>query len=142
MHHVFPAWEKRFKGNKRLVKLARRMYQGYGGQVLKVVRPHLDLTCVDINHDFDTFDSDEPVYSLELYINTRDAQSKRPGLIMLELREWFDDANIESAAFGTVICRVTSERGPFLEDGVYRGFMAFEHHISMKTQVPNARFAS
>ena len=142
MRYIFPAWEKRFNGIRRLVKLARKLEQGHGGQVLKTVRPYCDLTCVDMDKEKDTYTSDEPTYSLELWINTRDSTAKRAGLIVKEFEEWFDDADIKSAAFETVNCQHKGGQGPFIEDGVYRAMMRFEHQVSLRTKVPNVRFAN
>lgn len=139
MVDVFPALEQRFNANKQLVRLARRLYQGHSNAIVKVVRTHVEVTCTGMNHEYDTFDTDEPVYSLAFAINTKDARPDRAAKVMREMVATFDDADVVGAAFTCVSMRLTNANGPYLEDGTYRALMDFDLHVCMKTKVPIER---
>lgn len=139
MRDVFPALERRFSQNKRLVGLARKLYHGHGGEIIKSVRAHVEVTCTGISHEYDSFSTDEPLYSLEFSINTRGREATQAADIMAEIINTFDDADVTSDAFDTVSMRLTGASGPYLEDGTYRARMAFDLHVCLKTKVPVER---
>lgn len=139
MNDVFPALQARFNGARRLQRLARRLYHGYAGVPVKSVRAYVEVTCTAITNDFDSFDVDEPVYSLSFTIHTRDREPNTAAAIMREMVEVFDDADIQSAAFETVNMRITGQRGPVLIDGTYGATMDAMLHLCWKAKRPVER---
>jgi hypothetical protein len=133
---VFDALERRFKSNQRLRKLARKLYSGYGGEKVKSVMNHVEVTCTDTNNDFDTFDTEEPVYTLAFTVNSKSGRPDAAAEIMEELRRVYHNANLTSDAFDCCAMVMRAQSGPRLEDGTYRGEMTFELHASNKVHVP------
>ncbi len=137
MKDVFPALERRFKGNRRLTRLLRKMYEGHGGEPnAKSTLPYVEVTCTGENHDLDTFDTDEPLYSLTFKLYTKQSRSRDAKDAVAELRETFRNADLSSDAFTTVIMRCTDIRHPVLRDGKYEAELDFTLHVSRKTKSP------
>jgi hypothetical protein len=136
MKDIFPALERRFKGNRRLTRLLRKLYHGFDGERVKSVLPFAEVTCNAVNHDSDTFDTQEPLYDLTFNLYTKREQARQIMDAIAEMRETFHLADVTSAAFDTIIMRETSTRGPVLDDAVYKAQMDFTHHISRKTGNP------
>lgn len=135
MRDVFPAIERRFRGNKRLEKLAWKIFHGHDGERVKN-QTHVEVTCTNVDHEFDTFDTDEPVYSLTFWVYTQDRTPARAGKILAELRETFRYGDLDSDAFDTVLMAEVNQAGPMLEDGTYRASMDFTLHVSRRTKSP------
>ncbi len=139
MKDVFPALERRFKGNKRLVQLLRKLYEGHDGEPnAKSTLPYAEVTCTDETSELDTFDTDEPMYSItfKMYFKQnakRDAQSA-----VSEMRATFHLGQLSSDAFDTVIMRRTGTRHPVLRDAKYEAEMTFSLHVCRKTKSPVA----
>jgi len=138
MDRVFPALERRFKANRQLVRWARRLYHGHQGELVKTVRAHVEVTCTDIDHDFDTFDSSQPVYTLVFTVHTRDREATRAGEIMGAVRETFKDADLKASDFDTVRMLLTGGSGPVLDvdTGTYHASLTFALHVSLKVESP------
>jgi hypothetical protein len=133
---VFPALERRFKGNRRLTRLLRKLYHGHDGERVKSVLPFAEVTCNAITHDNDTFDTDEPLYDLTFWLYTKREQPGQAGNAIDEMRQTYHYGDVSSDAFDTVIMRETTVRGPILEDAVYRAQMDFTLHVVRKTKNP------
>lgn len=138
MDRVFPALERKFKSNRQLVRWARKLYHGHGGEPLADVRAYVEVTCTGGDEEFSTFSTTEPRYDLVFTIFTKDSTGRRCGEIMGEVRETFKDCHLDSGLFDTVRMLQGTWDGPLLdqESGTYRATMAFSLHISLKVQVP------
>ena len=135
---LFTALERRFNANKGLTRFARKLYEGLGPEDIKQ-RPYVAVTIDGPSHEFDSFDGDEPLYSLTFDIKTRDAQSKRAWKIHEQMIITFDDGDIVGASFETVSCRQTGGIAPHMVDGKFEASMDFDWMISMKSTVPATR---
>ena len=138
MEHVFPAIESRFDNDPQLKKLGRMLYHGAIEQV-RSVREYVEVACESIAFDFETFDTDERVYTLNFQVYTKDRNSDRCARIMGCLIRAFKDANIVGAGFSTSASRFTSGAGPLLEDGVYRGSLTLNLHVTFDSMEPAVR---
>ncbi len=136
MKDVFPAIDRRFKGNRRLTQLLRKMYQGFDGERIKGVLPFVEVTCNAIHHEHDTFDTDEPEYDLTFSLYAKQERARQMMEAVEEMRQTFHKGSVSSDAFTTVIMRETGTRGPILDDGVYKAQMDFTLHVSRKTANP------
>lgn len=136
MKDVFPAINRRFKGNLRLTRLLRKLYEGHDGEPdLKKTLPYAEVTCTG-ETDLDTFDTHEPVLSLTFKMYTKQQRSRDASEAVAQMRETFRYADLTSDAFDTVIMRLLDTRHPVLRDARYEASMDFELHISRKTLSP------
>ena len=138
MYYVFPALERRFTANKRLVGLARKLYHGLDGANVKS-REHVDVVGEITHHDFDTFDTDEPLYSLTFTVQSKGSRAGKVAEILRELRRTFDDGTLESGDFTVSSMRETGADGPRLVDGVYTATLTYELHVVLRSLVPANR---
>ncbi len=138
MFYIFPALERRFTANKRLVLLARKLYQGLGSENLKS-RVYVSVTGEVVHHDFDTFDTDVPMYSLEFTLRGKGQQPAKVAEALRELRRTFDDGTLVSPDFTVSSMRETRAAGPELVEGVYEATLTYDLLVTMRTLVPANR---
>lgn len=138
MFYVFPALERRFNANKRLVRLARKLYHGLDGADVKS-RPSVDVVGTGPSHDFDTFDTDVPVYTLTFTIRHKGQQPNKVAEIMRELRQTFDDGTLASPDFTVSSFQETDGDGPRLVEGVFTGILVYDLMVTMQSLVPANR---
>lgn len=136
MEFVFPAIERRFDRDRKLKTLGRKLYLGSADPV-RVVKEWVELTVDDINRDFDTFNSDEPVYSLTFTAWTKSRSPVKCSQIMRHIERVFHDCDLQSQNFLTVGFRMTGGDGPVLEDSAYKGTRSFELSTFLKSRRPS-----
>ena len=138
MFYVFPALERRFNANKRLVALARKLYNGIGLDEVKS-RVRVGVVGRVIHHDFDTFDTDVPMYELTFVVKSKGQQPSKNADALRELRRTFDDGTLESADFTVSSFRETSANGPELIENVYESTLTYDLLVTMRSLVPANR---
>lgn len=138
MEYVFPALERRFNRDSFLRRFAQKLFLGSTEEV-RNRRNYVEVVSEGIDHAFDTFDSDEPVYDLRFTIYTKSDRPIQCAQIMRHMHRAFKDADLESEHFDTCGMLATGEIGPTLVNGTYQAEMTFKLHVSLKTLVPVVR---
>lgn len=135
MDLIFPAIERRFNRDGQLKRLARKLYMG-STEKNRPTRDYVELTIENVNRDFETFDSSEPVYDLTLTVHTKRNKPERCAAILRHLRRVFHECDLQGGEFQTSSMQITGETGPVMEDATYMGDISFRLHITLKTTEP------
>ena len=139
MKYVFPALDRRFERDRLLKKLGRKLFLGSVEEV-RVTHAYVELTVENVSHEFDTFDTDEPVYDLMFTAYPGRGLVDRCWNLLDHLKRVYKDANVESGYFKTSGCPFVSSTTPELIDGAYRGSISFALHVTMNELSPATRF--
>ena len=138
MIDVFPALEARFRTSRELSRLGHKLLEGGDGAQV-IANRHWSVTAEAVNNDRDTYTTREPTYDLVFELFSTSKTPDKPRQAMRAFRDIFHHADVESAAFDTVLCLVTNERGPFLrtDTGTYGAEMRVSLWIQRRTGIPS-----
>lgn len=141
MSDWFDMIERRFRGDRALLRSCRALYEGDDGQDFRSVRTYCEITCSGIDHDNDSFGSDEPRYVLDLSIKSTDRNGlQKCSTIMDHWVRVFDDATMTSGAFDRADMRLLSASGPRrTAEGTYEATMQWELLATKAAKTPATR---
>ncbi|KKM76400.1 hypothetical protein LCGC14_1380560 [marine sediment metagenome] len=140
MRALFNILERRFKGDNQLVKVGRKLYEGFAGEREKSVLPYIEVTFGN-TEVLDTFATDFEDVETDFTINTKDVRTSSVDAIMRAVRRVYKDAIDESDELSLVVLRYNGSDGPTVEDGVYRATMSFIASVQRKVLLPAVRGA-
>lgn len=129
---------QRFNSDKTLKRYARRIHVGVGDDPIKTL-PYVDLSISGPSAELDTFDADLESYEVEFTLFGKDSIPDNLNRAITEMMRVFDDCNLVSGDFETVMFQRTGGEGSFLVDGVYRASLAYDAIVQMVSQIPVVR---
>lgn len=136
MEAIFTALQARFKADTEAKKVLGRLYQGFEGEPIRSVLPYVEVSKSNESDELDTFDSDVESFDLTFTIFTKRLHPKKPNQGTSILRRLFDDVDLASESFNTVMFRRTGGDGPKLVDSLYQASITFSVILHRKTPVP------
>lgn len=138
MKSITDAIIQRFDSDKTLVLFARKIHVGLGTEPVKTL-PYVNLSLTGPSAELDTFDADIESYDVEFTMFGQDSTPDSLNRSAKEMMRVFDDCNLVSGDFTTVMFQRTGGVSPFLLLGVYRASLAYEVIVQMVSQVPVVR---
>lgn len=138
MRALFSILERRFKADKQLTKVGRKLYEGFQGERLRSTLPYVEVTFGN-TEVLDGFAVDFEDIEVDFTISSKNVEPTEADNIMRAMRRVFKDAIDESDELHLVVLRYSTSAGPHLEDGVYRGDMGFIASVQRKVLLPAVR---
>lgn len=138
MRALFSILEHRFKADNQLVKVGRKLYEGFVGEREKSTLPYVEVTFGN-TEVLDTFAADFEDIETDFAIFTKNLRTSQADAIMRAVRRVYKDAIDESDELSLVVLRYNGSDGPTVEDGVYRASMSFIASVQRKVLLPAVR---
>jgi len=135
MNLLFPALELRFKSNRQLVRVGRKLYQGTGG--LGKAKPYATVGRTG-GAPIRTFGADLELYDLNFQGFSAHEFEKRANAFCAEMIRTFDSAGI-LGPFTIIEATRTNTTGPNLVDGVYQFTLTYTYTVQRSAKVPAER---
>lgn len=132
MDYVFPALERAFDGDAELKDAGRMLYQGILDEP-RNVRDYVEVECMEVNHDLDAFETEEPVYTLRWVVKSKSLRADRCARIMKAIERVYHNQSLQSAHFTVSGMVLGSGSGPTMVEAVFQGEWTMTLHTFRKT---------
>lgn len=134
MDYVFPALERAFNGDAELKDAGRKLYQGILDEP-RNVPDYVEVECTEVNHDLDTFETEEPVYTLRWVVKSKHSRADKCARIMKAIERVFHNQSLTSAHFAVAGMVMGSGSGPTMVEAVFQGEWTMTLHTCRTTRL-------
>lgn len=140
MKEVFQALEQRFNGDNLLVKICQKLTRGLADSKQQGLVPRLNVDFGEAISE-DTFDLMIRTIPLNWSFFTRDPNPKIVDDWLFNMQRVFDNADLHSPYFTTVICDTKQPGGPRTIDGIIEIKARGSVTVQMNSRNPVAGYA-
>lgn len=132
---LFRSLESRFNGNPTLLRLGRKLFEGFEDQRVNATRPYVEVN-PNLPDRADTFDSDVEVWNLPFRYHAKDLRTTAATDWIEAMENVYRDANLFSPFFSTCGCRMMEAAVPSLANGIYEAAVRFQLTLQRTANVP------
>ena len=136
---LFESVRLRFNSNELLVKLARKIYDGYADDKAKGVLPLVEFR-IEESTDIQTFGNDLEVFDVVFTVHTPGITTALCDKILAELKERFNDAWLVAPNWTTVGCVRLNSTGAIHREGTFMATLKYEVTVQYKSMSPATRY--
>jgi len=138
---IFEALELRFNANETLVRVGRKLYQGFNEERVSLVHAYSEVNMDKTPRQLGTFGSDIDEWDLRFRYHAKDLRPTAAEQWLTAMRAMFKDSNLSNFFFHCAGVQEAAVSAPRHGDATYDAAIRFLATIQWRVNSPQVRYA-